>query len=194
MNGTPVRVMVAARDVWEAADLVEDRLRRRLIHLRDRKRTQARRTGIRPAHEWRHGDLPRRLVPHYPRPAAEREVVRRKTFALEPVSAQEAAEQMELLDHDFYVFTDRRTGTDAVVYRREDGRIGLHAPPRMQRAHRAEGQFVVDGPPPVLSELAARQRLDVGGEPFVFYLDADSGRGRVMYWRYDGHYGLISAV
>ena len=49
------------------------------------------------------------------------------------------------------------------------------------------------GAAPTLSESEAKSRLDLTGEPFIFYLDAESGRGRVMYLRYDGHYGVITA-
>ncbi|MBO1414556.1 sigma 54 modulation/S30EA ribosomal C-terminal domain-containing protein, partial [Streptomyces sp. FH025] len=29
-------------------------------------------------------------------------------------------------------------------------------------------------------------------QPFVFYTDTSTGRGNVLYRRYDGHYGLIT--
>jgi Sigma 54 modulation/S30EA ribosomal protein C terminus len=38
----------------------------------------------------------------------------------------------------------------------------------------------------------ARQRLEVAGLPFVFFADASTDRGSVLYHRYDGHYGLIT--
>jgi hypothetical protein len=38
----------------------------------------------------------------------------------------------------------------------------------------------------------ATQRLDDGGEPFVFFANAMTGRGNVVYRRYDGNYGLIT--
>ena len=56
------------------------------------------------------------------------------------------------------------------------------------------GTEVVEGPAPVLDETEARERLELSGEPFVFYRDRDSGRGRVLYLRYDGHYGIIEAA
>ena len=34
----------------------------------------------------------------------------------------------------------------------------------------------------------------MSGYPFVFFVDEDSGRGRLLYVRYDGHDGLISPV
>jgi hypothetical protein len=38
----------------------------------------------------------------------------------------------------------------------------------------------------------AEERLDASHEPFVFFVNVDSGRGNVVYRRYDGHYGLIT--
>jgi Sigma 54 modulation/S30EA ribosomal protein C terminus len=33
--------------------------------------------------------------------------------------------------------------------------------------------------------------LEASGQPFLFFVDAETGRGNVLYHRYDGHYGLI---
>ncbi len=88
-----------------------DRLGRRLVQLRERNRTRHRWIGVAGEHEWRHGDLPRRPAA----PPAGGQVLRRKTFALEPMSPDEAAYEMDLLDHDFYLFTDRDSGAGAVV-------------------------------------------------------------------------------
>ena len=46
--------------------------------------------------------------------------------------------------------------------------------------------------PPTLTDDEARVRLEADGEPFVFYLDGATDEGRVLYHRYDGHYGLIT--
>jgi hypothetical protein len=50
------------------------------------------------------------------------------------------------------------------------------------------------GAAPTLAEGEAISRLNLTGEPFLFYVDPDIGRGRVLYLRYDGHYGLITAA
>lgn len=47
-------------------------------------------------------------------------------------------------------------------------------------------------PAPLLSTDEARERLGLLGLPFLFFLDADRGRGAVLYHRYDGHYGLVT--
>ena len=53
------------------------------------------------------------------------EIVRTKIFATKPMDAEEAALQMELLGHDFFLFTSSESGRASVVYRRRDGRFGL---------------------------------------------------------------------
>ena len=64
--------------------------------------------------------------------AAEREqqrhVVRVKRFVVSPMDADEAAEQMELLGHDFFVFYNPDLGLINVIYRRHDGNYGVLAP------------------------------------------------------------------
>ena len=52
-------------------------------------------------------------------------VVKRKKFDLMPMSVEEAILQMELLDHNFFVFLDMETDGIAVVYRRKAGNYGL---------------------------------------------------------------------
>ena len=48
-----------------------------------------------------------------------------KEFMIKPMSAEEAVLQMDLLGHDFFLFTSSETGRAAVIYRRNDGNFGL---------------------------------------------------------------------
>lgn len=57
-----------------------------------------------------------------------REVVRRKSFAFKPMTVEEAVLQMELLDHDFFVYRDAQTDDISVLYLRDDGNLGLIIP------------------------------------------------------------------
>ncbi|MGB9587257.1 MAG: ribosome hibernation-promoting factor, HPF/YfiA family [Armatimonadota bacterium] len=56
------------------------------------------------------------------------EIVRTKRFTLKPMSSDEAAAQMELLNHDFYVFLNSESGAVNVIYKRRDGNYGLLEP------------------------------------------------------------------
>ena len=49
-------------------------------------------------------------------------VVKTKHFALQPMDAQEAIMQMNLLNHHFFVFRNAETGEVNVVYGRHDGK------------------------------------------------------------------------
>ena len=186
VDGHLVRAKAAAPTMAEAVDSLEYRLRRQLVHLRDHALTRHRWTGIAPDHEWRRGDLPRRPVPYFPRPQSTREIVRRKSFASTPMTVDEAAFEMDVLDHDFFLYRDV-SGASALVHRLVDGGYGVQG----VGPDGTVATVTYEPPPPSLTDTEARTRLEADGEPFVFYLDAATGSGRVLYHRYDGHYGLI---
>jgi putative sigma-54 modulation protein len=52
-------------------------------------------------------------------------IVKTKRFTAKPMDPGEAALQLQLLGHDFYLFTNSETGRAAVLYRRRDGDLGL---------------------------------------------------------------------
>lgn len=56
------------------------------------------------------------------------QIVRTKRFAIKPMTAEEAAHQMELLHHSFFVFRNSESEDVNVVYKREDGNYGLIEP------------------------------------------------------------------
>ncbi len=53
------------------------------------------------------------------------EIVRNKRFTIEPMSAEEACLQMDLLGHGFFVFEEESSEQICVVYRRTDGQYGI---------------------------------------------------------------------
>lgn len=54
----------------------------------------------------------------------ENKIVKRKSFELNPMNEEEAILQMELLNHNFFVFLDANTEAVAIVYKRKDGNYG----------------------------------------------------------------------
>jgi len=174
VSGTIVRAHVAAPTMREAIDLMEERLRRRIEILVEHRLAARGNAGLPEPGEWRHGSHPTERPAYFQRPAEEREVVRTKTYDRVAVPPKEAALDMELLDHDFHLFTNPDTAEEAVVYRRPDGLLGI-----------AES-------PPEEPLVQAIERLEVTGEQFAFFRDPASQQGNVVYHRYDGHYGLIT--
>ena len=55
-------------------------------------------------------------------------ISKKKTFTLKHMDVEEAILQMELVDHDFYIFLNAATDNVGVVYRRKDGSYGLIDP------------------------------------------------------------------
>lgn len=52
-------------------------------------------------------------------------IVKIKKYKDKPMSPEEAILQMNLLGHEFYIFTNSETNDKAVVYKRKDGNYGL---------------------------------------------------------------------
>jgi len=193
VDGRPVRTKLQARELTEAVDLLEVRLRGRLEQLSEHRQALRRRGATSPEGQWRRGDAPTARPPYLPRPAEEREIVRRKTFAPETSTVDEAIFDMESLDHDFFLFTDEASGQDAVVDRRDDGTYGLHLRDGGEPVERAAVAVTVE--PDAAARVGvdeARERLDLSGAPWMFFVDPDHERGQVLYRRFDGHYGLIT--
>jgi ribosome-associated translation inhibitor RaiA len=194
IEGEVVRAHVAASQIREAIDLLRSRLIDQLEHRRRRRQTLHRMTG-QPEHgEWRRGTvtLPRPRV--YERPVEERQLVARKTFAVGEMTLDEAVFDMEQLDHDFFLFRDLTTGDDALLTREEDGYhlVRLH-PSDVPTGPTAFEVAVERRPVPTFDVDAAIEAMETAHQPLVFFADASTGRGRVLYHRYDGHYGLVTA-
>ena len=71
-------------------------------------------------------------VPAYAAPdaaeAAPTDIFRRKEVEMIPMNEEEAIEQLELLDHTFYMFRNAESGAVNVLYRRDNGGYGILVP------------------------------------------------------------------
>jgi putative sigma-54 modulation protein len=126
-HGHHVRCKVRAADGFTAVDKAAAKLEQQLHKLKtklqrrnqgaDRARAQAAdadtavAVATPPDADGGHPDAPR--------------IVKVKRHDLVPMSPDEAALQLDLLGHDFYFFTNAETGRGAVLYRRDDGDLGL---------------------------------------------------------------------
>jgi ribosome-associated translation inhibitor RaiA len=195
VQGRPIRARADAAHCREATDIAVEHLHRRIDRAQSRlhRISERRETGAATATEWRHGDLPTSRPRYFPRPVDEREVVRRKTFALDPITLDEAAFDLEQLAHDFYLFTELKTGADCVLSHDERGQLLLQcAGESAPDVARAASPISVQQMPVTVSTIEeAEARLNLTDEPFAFFRSAETGRGEVLYRRRDGHYGLI---
>lgn len=56
------------------------------------------------------------------------EVVKHKKFTMRPMDVEEAILQMNLLGHNFFMFSNAKTGSTNVVYKRSDGNYAVLEP------------------------------------------------------------------
>jgi len=195
LNGRLVRAQVARRTMHEAVDELQNRLRGRLQRLAGDWEAIR---GARPSkedHEWRHSSPPSERPPYFPRPLEEREVIRHKSFSLARMTVDEAAFDMDMLDYDFHLFIEQGTGIDSVLYRTDDA-VGYRL--AQVEVHADDVVFgmvpVTMSPQPAvhLTVDEAAHRLNETNFVFVFFRNKATGRGCLLYHRYDGHYGLIT--
>jgi hypothetical protein len=200
VNGRPIRAQATAETMWRAVNELRDRL---LIRLARVSREWTDRRGHRPMttpREWRPSGVPVRRPPDLCRPAGKQHVVRHKTVKPIVATPPEAALDMELLDYDFFMFTDALTGQNSVICRNGVRYCMARVASDRDEVAEAAGPagwgstVMVDGrPAPMLTPTEAVERLETRKLAFVFFADPESRRGRVIYRRYDGQYGAITA-
>ena len=134
-HGHYVRAKSTSTDSFAALDLVIDKLTHQLTKLKGRVVTRhhshshhngvAKVNGVKVL-KGSIAILDRPL--DVPAPAVddvEARIVRKKQFVIDPMTPDEAALKLDMLQHDFFLFTNSETGLAAVLYRRHDGHLGL---------------------------------------------------------------------
>ncbi|HZE17383.1 MAG TPA: sigma 54 modulation/S30EA ribosomal C-terminal domain-containing protein [Mycobacterium sp.] len=197
VDGRLVRAQVEGVSAREAIDRLEARLRQRLERVAEH--WEARRGGLAVTSpgEWRHGSESTHRPSYFPRPEDERTIVRHKAYTLSTCTVEEAALEMDLLDYDFHLFVEEGTNQDSVIYRAGPTgyRLAQAKPIPAERLAGFELPVTISAQPaPRLTVQEAIERLGLLGLPFLFFVDAEQNRGCVLYHRYDGHYGLITAA
>ena len=119
-----VKAHAAATEPAAALDLVLDKVEHQVARIKEKRvtRTHAARRGRAAGNDAGaslvDGDDGEELD------AASR-IVTTKRLTTKPMGPEEAALQMDLLGHDFFLFTNSENGHAAVLYRRRDGNLGL---------------------------------------------------------------------
>lgn len=118
VNGVLIQAEGITGDVYSSIDEVAEKLERQIKKYKEK--LVSHRKG-----EGKAGEAVAETAP----PEVGR-IIKNKRFELKPMSPDEAAMQMELLDKDFFVFTNDNSGSINVIYRRRDGNFGLIEPVR----------------------------------------------------------------
>jgi putative sigma-54 modulation protein len=128
-NGATIRAEEASEHLYASIDLVADKISRQLRKYKERNFTKKERTD--PAENLGE-ELDLELLDYNltdNRSATlPAEVVRTKYFAMSALTIEEALAQLQLVDHDFYMYRSVETGEISVVYRRNHGGFGVIQP------------------------------------------------------------------
>jgi len=117
-NGTLLRGEERGEDIITAVDKVAAIMNRQIEHYKGKLYKKGRGSS------FARGELNQEAETK-PTP---RKVIKVKRFAIKPMSADEAIDQMELLGHDFFLFFNADTEELNLLYRRKDGNYGLIEP------------------------------------------------------------------
>jgi putative sigma-54 modulation protein len=120
IDGKTLKSHATGASYQAAIDVVVDKVERQAIDFKEKPRVRAR-----PEEEK---ELLRKIADGTADGTAERQIVKTKRFAIEPMFEEDAVEAMEELGHDFYVFVNAETERLAVLYKRKDGHYGLIEP------------------------------------------------------------------
>jgi putative sigma-54 modulation protein len=128
-----VRAQERSQDMYESIDLVMKKLEKQLRRFKERlkshphnSRDMTQAVAERAASEMINEQ--RTDNGFEEETEEESRIVRTKRLQLKPISPEEAADQMELVGHDFYVFLNADDQQVNVLYRRNDGHYGLIQP------------------------------------------------------------------
>ena len=113
-HGLILRGEESNKDLYASIDLVTDKIERQIRKNKTRIHKKASKETIRD-------------FVHFETEEVEdnKDVVKRKTIDMKPMSEEEASLQMDLIDHDFFVYKDADTGSINIIYKRKDGNYGV---------------------------------------------------------------------
>ena len=117
-KGPTLRARESSGDMKASIDQLTEKLLRQVKHYRESRYGRRRARDVEPTETG--GAMSE--------DGAEPQIVKTKQFAVKPMSAEEAALQLELVGHDFFVFRSDDSGDVNVIYRRREGGYGLIEP------------------------------------------------------------------
>jgi len=122
--GKVIRAVDGGSDMYAAIDQTMSKLLRQVEKHKEKLKHEVRRAGEKMKEAARMLSTERIKPKEKEGPV----IVKVKRFAMVPLAPEEAAEEMELIGHDFYMFLNSKTNEVNTVYRRRSGNYGLIEP------------------------------------------------------------------
>jgi len=126
-NGKVIRAQEHSGDLYASIDLVADKIARQLRKYKEKHLHKKTHDSPKTAEAVTPEPVSDKLIPDRA-PELPEDVVRVKYFAMPAMTITEAKEQLQLVDHDFYVFRNQETNEINVIYQRNHGGYGVIQP------------------------------------------------------------------
>ena len=129
-NGTVIRAEEKTENLYSSIDLVSNKLCRKLRKYKERNNktthnNQFKNKDSLPIESMESGFLDKALLKEGIEASLPEPSIKNKYFEMNPISSEEARKQLDLIDHDFYVFRNKKNNELQVIYKRNHGGYGL---------------------------------------------------------------------
>ena len=129
-NGTVIRAEEKTENLYSSIDLVSNKLCRKLRKYKERNNktihnNQFKNKKFFPIENTESRFLDEALLKEGIEASLPEPSIKNKYFEMNPISSEEARKQLDLIDHDFYVFRNKKNNELQVIYKRNHGGYGL---------------------------------------------------------------------
>jgi len=129
-NGTVIRAEEKTENLYSSIDLVSNKLCRKLRKYKERNnktihKKQFKNKDSLPIESMESNFLDKALFKKGTEASLPEPSIKNKYFEMTPISSDEARKQLDLIDHDFYVFRNKKNNELQVIYKRNHGGYGL---------------------------------------------------------------------
>lgn len=113
-KGLLYRSEVTSDNMFENIDLALPKIERQIVRASEKLKEKKKKTKEIPVFEF---------IDEKPEPLPE--VYKKKSFELDPLTVEDAADYMDRIGHAFFIFLNAETGKVNVLYKRKDDKLGL---------------------------------------------------------------------